>query len=235
VTLAALRFSETTRTGVRARVRTLLRRKWFLLALVGIGWAGAMEAGIVQWLPAYAETSLAFPQWVSASALVVFYGTMTVGRMVIGASGDRFDPSGFMARACACAVMLFLFGALLPMPTAALSACVTAGFSVSCLWPKMLAISGDRYPETGASMYAALAACGSMGGVVTPWLVGAVADRADLHLGLAAAALTPALMLPVVRALRPTGRTPAFGAGPDPGDVLGSPETPNGKRSEPPN
>jgi MFS family permease len=66
----------------------------------------------------------------------------------------------------------------------------------------MLAVTADRYPDGGASMYGALGACGNMGGICMPWIVGWVADRHNLHWGLAISALAPALMLPLVLGLR---------------------------------
>jgi len=88
------------------------------------------------------------------------------------------------------------------VPVVALLACVLVGFTGSCLWPTMLAVTADRYPDGGASMYGMLGAFGNLGGIFMPWLVGWVADRHDLHWGLAISALAPALMLPLVLALR---------------------------------
>ena len=46
-----------------------------------------------------------------------------------------------------------------------------------------------------------------------PWIVGWVADRRDLHWGLAVSALAPALMLPIVLRLRASRASPQAGAG----------------------
>ena len=97
-------------------------------------------------------------------------------------------------------------GSFAPWPSRALAACVADGFAGSCLWPTMLAVAADRHPEGGATMFGALAALGNAGGIVMPWVVGAIADRSNLHWGLAVSALAPALMLPLVAALRPGRR-----------------------------
>ena len=103
---------------------------------------------------------------------------------------------------CGLSVLLFLGGSFLPIPGLALTACVAVGLTGSCLWPTMLAVTADRYPEGGASMFGALAALGNAGGICMPWIVGWVADRHNLHWGLAISALAPALMLPLVLGLR---------------------------------
>lgn len=188
--------------GGRMPLRALLRHGWFWAALAAIFLGGATEAGMVQWLPAYAEMSLGYPAWVGGVALLLFSVAMAASRMVVGSAGARIDPYRVMAWSCGLSTLLFLGGAFLPFPLLALGLCIAVGFTGSCLWPTMLAVTADRYPEGGASMYAGLAAFGNAGGICMPWIVGWVADRQDLHWGLAVSALAPALMLPIVLLLR---------------------------------
>lgn len=197
-----LRFPDIHAAGGRLRLRTLVRRGWFLAALAAILLGGATEAGITQWLPAYAELALHYPAWVGGGALLLFSVAMTLGRMVVGAMGPRWNPFVVMAWGAGTSAVLFVGGAFLPWPWLALAACVAVGFTGSCLWPTMLAVTADRYPEGGASMYGALGAGGNVGGIVMPWLVGVVADGLDLHWGLGLSALAPAAMLLLVLGLR---------------------------------
>jgi fucose permease len=192
-------------SGKRLPLRSLVKRFWFLGALVAIFLGGATELGMAQWLPAYAEISLGFPVWVGGSSLLVFSVAMALGRMAVGALGTRADPYRVMALCCWTSVLLFLAGSFLPVPWLALLACMAVGFTGSALWPTMLAVTADRYPEGGATMFGALAALGNAGGIFMPWVVGWVADWRDLHWGLAVSALAPALMLPLVVML---GRAP---------------------------
>ncbi len=192
--------------GTRTRVRDLLRRGWFLLALAAIFLGGATELGMAQWLPAYAETSLGFPAWIGGTSLLLFSVAMALGRMVVGAAGTRWNPYTIMALSCATSVVLFLAASFFPEDRVALVACILAGFTGSCLWPTMLAVTADRYPQGGASMFAVLAAFGNAGGIAMPWLVGWVADRKDLHWGLATSGLAPLGMLALVVLLRSGGR-----------------------------
>jgi len=179
------------------KVGTLIRKKWFAYALIAIFLGGATELGMAQWLPAYAETALEFPLWVSGASLLLFSLAMAAGRMIIGMM-PKLNPFLLMAIGCGLSVVFFLLGAFLPIPTFALAACIIAGFTGSCLWPTTLAVTADKYPDGNASMFGLLAALGNAGGIFMPWLVGWVADRHDLHWGLAISALAPALMLPLV-------------------------------------
>jgi fucose permease len=199
---APLRFPALRVEGGRRPLRGLVRERWFVGALLAIFLGGATELGMAQWLPAYAETVLGFPAWVGGTALLLFSVAMALGRMVVGGMGTRLDPFRVMAWGCGTSVGLFLMGSFLPSPLLALAACVAVGFTGSCLWPTMLAVTADRHPDGGASLFGALAALGNAGGIVMPWVVGWVADRQDLRWGLAVSALAPALMLPLVLGLR---------------------------------
>lgn len=201
VAFASQRFPAMSAEGGRTPMRVLIKRGWFVAALAAIFLGGATELGMAQWLPAYAETSLGFSQWTGGMALLAFSVAMALGRMVIGALGGRMNPFRIMAWGCGLSVILFLTGSFLPSPVGALIACIAAGFTGSCLWPTMLAVTADRYPEGGASMFGALAALGNAGGIFMPWLVGAIADWRDLHWGLAISALAPLVMLPLVLGL----------------------------------
>lgn len=208
VAFAPLRFPALHAEGGRLQMRTLIRQKWFWAALAAILLGGATEAGMAQWLPAYAEVALNFPVWIGGIALLLFSLAMVAGRMLVGAAVPRWSPFTVMAWGCGLSVVLFLAGSFFPVPWVALAACIAAGFTGSCLWPTMLAVTADRYPEGGASMFGALAAFGNLGGVFMPWLVGVVADRLDLHWGLATSAIAPALMLPLVLAIQRAWKRP---------------------------
>jgi fucose permease len=202
VMFAPLRFPAMSTEGARTPLRSLLRDRWFWGALAAIFLGGATEIGMAQWLPAYAETRLGYAPWAGGAALLAFSVAMALGRMVAGALGGRGEPHRIMAWGCGASVLLFLVGSFSPLPPLALAACVAAGFTGSCLWPTMLAVAADRHPEGGATMFGALAALGNAGGIVMPWLVGAVADASNLSWGLATSALAPALMLPLALVLR---------------------------------
>lgn len=187
--------------GERLPLKSLFRNWWFVGALCAIFLGGATELGMTQWLPAYAEISLKYPQWVGGAALFFFSVAMAIGRMGIGALSTKVDSFTIMAWGSGLSIILFLLGSFIPVGPLALVACVLVGLTGSCLWPTMLAVTADRYPNGGATMFGALAAFGNTGGIFMPWVVGAIADHSNLHWGLAVSALAPFFMLPIVIAL----------------------------------
>jgi fucose permease len=188
--------------GGRTPLRHLLRGRWFWGALAAIFLGGATELGMAQWLPAYAEITLGYPQWVGGMALLLFSVAMAAGRMVAGAIGARVNPFVVMAWCCGSSAVLFLLGSFLPVPSFALAACIAVGFTGSALWPTVLGVTADRYSAGGGSMFAALAALGNAGGIIMPWVVGWVGDLSSLRWGVAVSAFAPLFMLPIVLVLK---------------------------------
>jgi len=187
----------------RESVATLLRQPYFLVALTGIFLVGATEHGMVQWLPSFAERSLDFGKTTSRLALAGFMLAMALGRILTGAAGHRIKPIRLMLICCIALAALFLAACFCPYGTVAISACIAAGLMVSCLWPTMLAVTADRFPGGGASMFAALAASGNVGCFIMPWIIGVVAERTGaLNIGLATTTLCPAAMIAVLLWLR---------------------------------
>lgn len=193
----------------------LLRQRPFLWTLAAIFLGGATELGMAQWLPAYAEHSLGFVKWAADLAFLGFSLAMAVGRWGAGLIGHRVAPVTLLMYCCGASMVCFLTASFCPVPAVALAACILAGLAGSCLWPTTLAIAADRYPHGGATMFGLLAALGNFGGVLMPWLVGAVADAltvpgggeraaipTPLSWGLATAAFCPLLMMAVLRPLR---------------------------------
>ena len=179
----------------RTRLRHLVRLPYFGVALAAIFFAGATELGMAQWLPAYAEYTLGYSQWAGGMALLAFSVAMAVGRIAAGMLGHHISAFRMMAFCCWASAGLFLVACFSPWSAVALSACMVAGLTGSCLWPSMLGLAGDRFPLGGASMFGLLAAMGNFGGIFMPWMVGAVADASSLRWGLATSTLCPLLML----------------------------------------
>jgi len=185
----------------RTRVSYLLRHPWFVGAILAIALAGATEAGMAQWLPAYAERVLKYSKATGGLALAGFSVAMVAGRMLAATAARRIPPISLMLAGCALAVLFYLAGCFCPVAPAALAACVAVGFAESWLWPTMLGITADRFPHGGGAMFALLAASGNAGCFMIPWLVGLAAEATTLRYGLATAALCPAVLALLLVAL----------------------------------
>ena len=180
--------------GRRTSLSELCGNSSFLAITTAIFLGGALELGMAQWLPAYAEMSLGFSKWTGSVSLLAFSAAMAVGRIFAGLIGRRVDPVKLMLSCCWTSVVLFLLACFAPWPAVALAASVGVGLAGSYLWPTTLGVAADRFPRGGASMFGLPAAFGNLGGILMPWLVGVIADRSSLQLGLATSTVCPLLM-----------------------------------------
>ena len=180
--------------GRRTPLRDLCRNSSFVAVNLAIFLGGALELGMAQWLPAYAEMSLGFSKSTGSVSLLAFSAAMALGRIFFGLIGRRVDPIRLMLGCCWTSVVLFLLACFAPWPAVALAASVAVGLAGSCLWPTTLGVAADRFPVGGASMFGLLAAFGNLGGILMPWLVGVTADWSSLRLGLATSTACPLLM-----------------------------------------
>jgi fucose permease len=196
-------------TSRRVRVRDLARDPYFLLCLATIFLGGAVEMGIVQWLPAYAELELGLSRWMGGSSLLAFSVAMAFGRIGAGVASGRIPVRRVMTACTAAAAVLILVGGLAPFPGFSLANLVLGGVALGCLWPSTLGLAADRFPSAGASMFGVLSAVGNLGGVVMPWAVGIIGDFSRIGAGIAASAICPILILLALRAM---GRMPVLSA-----------------------
>ena len=138
--------------GARTPMRDLCRNSSFIAVNAAIFLGGALELGLAQWLPAYAEMSLGFSKLTGGISLLAFSAVMALGRIFAGLIGRRLDPIRLMRRCCWMSAVLFLFACFAPWPTVAFAASVAVGLAGSCLWPTTLGVAADRSPRGGATM-----------------------------------------------------------------------------------
>src|ERR1700747_1088250 len=181
------------KSGERTTLRDLCRNSSFLAVNAAIFLGGALELGLAQWLPAYAEMSLGFSKWTGSISLLAFSAAMALGRIFAGLIGRRVDSIRMMLGCCWTSVVLFLLACFAPWPAVALAASVAVGLPGSCLWPTTLGVAADRFPQGGATMFGLLAAFGNLGGILMPWLGGVTSVWSWLRVGLATSTACPLL------------------------------------------
>lgn len=167
----------------------------FLLLVGAIFLAGVTELGPSQWLPAYVEQAAGSTRSASALGLLFLGAMMAAGRL----------GNSFLARH-ASAKVLVLAGAgvaaaglvlsALPAPAWFTVACLAMlGLGVSGIWPSVLSLAGNRFPQAGATMYSMLQTGGNMGGLVGPLAIGLIAQGTGLRVAMGLLALCPAAIL----------------------------------------
>ena len=179
-------------------LKALLKEPYFVLSLFTIFLGGSTEMGLAQWLPTFVEKVLHYPEYVGGLSLTLFSIAMALGRLTVGWIGPRLSGYDVLLLSASTSTVLLVLGSFSPSGGLAITSCVAVGFTGSAMWPTILGITADKYPSGGAVMFGVLAALGNFGGVVMPWLVGAVYDASNLRVGLAIAAFCPFFMFPML-------------------------------------
>ena len=163
----------------------------------------ASEIGVSNWLVRFLEPA---PLSDATTGLALFWAGLTAGRLVSARLADRYDHLRF-ATVSVLAMTLAMLGAIL-VPSIPLSIALFAltGFASGPIYPMIVAIGGDRYPERSAAIGGFLSGVAVAGSVVYPPLMGVL----SVTVGLTVAMLGNVLLgLACAVALMSVGRVPA--------------------------
>ena len=65
---------------------------------------------------------------------------------------------------------------LLKNPYAALMGCALCGYAISVMWPGIVSLAAEKFPNGGGAMYGAIAMAGDIGCSAAPYITGIVAS-----------------------------------------------------------
>ena len=154
-----------------------------LLALaIAIGCYVASEVGVSNWLVRFLETASV---GLATSALALFWGCLALGRIVSAKVGDRFDHARFAATAALVAAIALVGATLVPSLPASIILFGVVGFAYGPVYPLIMAVGGDRFPERSAAVSGFLSGCAVIGAIVYPPVMGFI----SVGYGLGAAML----------------------------------------------
>ena len=182
------------------------------LILLGVAIASyvAAEIGVSNWLVRFLEPA---PLATATLALSLMWAGATVGRLLSSAIADRFDHLRFTFT---CVVLMgFAIGIAVAAPTLPLSIAffTLAGVASGPVFPMIVALGGERYPERSAAVGGSLVGFAVIGSTIYPPAIGFLSVTVGLPIAMAGNAL---LCLVGAGALVAFGRTTDRA----PGDVV---------------
>ena len=159
------------------------------LLLLGIAIATyvACEIGISSWLVRFLEPA---PLSTATLALSLYWAGLAVGRLVSSAIADRFDHLRFTITCALALVVLVVTAVLAPMLPLSIAAFAAAGIASGPIFPMIVAIGGERYPERSATVGGSLTGMAVVGSTIYPPTMGFL----SVTVGLTVAMLGNALL-----------------------------------------
>jgi fucose permease len=175
--------------GVEGPVVT--RRLLFLWPLpmlaLAIGTYVASEVGVSNWLVRFLSAA---PLDLATVSLSLYWGGLAVGRLVSARIADRFDHARFTAAWALMGSGLLVFAVIVPSMPLSIVGFGIVGFAFGPIFPMIMAIGGERFPERSAAVGGLLTTAAVGGGVAYPAIMGVLSDT----VGLPAAMLGTALL-----------------------------------------
>ena len=152
-----------------------------VLLAIAIGCYVAGEIGVSSWLVRFLEPA---PLGVATTALSLFWGGLALGRLVAARFSDRFDHTLF-AIATAVATGVALVGAVLvPSLPVSIALFALTGFATGPVFPMIIALGGDRYPERSAAVSGFLAGAAVTGSIIYPPVMGFLSVTVGLQIAM---------------------------------------------------
>ena len=191
--------------GKSMGIRKLLKTPIFWLMILLMVCSGASEATMSQWASAFTESAIGVSKAIGDLAgPCLFAMFMGISRMLYGKFSEKLDLTKVMLVCgimCACC---YLLASLSTVPILGLAGCALCGLAVGIMWPGSISVSSQRCPMGGTAMFAFLALAGDLGAMVSPAMVGSLAEKAggDLKTGLFAATLFPIILVVGLTVLR---------------------------------
>jgi len=184
--------------GEGMRIGQLFRLPLFWLMIILMICAGASEATMAQWASAFTESALGVSKIIGDLAGPCLFAVfMGLARVFYGKFSEKLDLAKVMLGCGALCVVCYLLASLSPIPILGLVGCALCGLAVGIMWPGTISISSQKCPKGGTAMFAFLALAGDLGAMVSPAMVGGIADAVggNLKTGLLFATVFPAIMI----------------------------------------
>jgi fucose permease len=179
--------------------RTLLAGPLLLLGIAIAAYV-ASEIGVSNWIVRFLEPA---PLTTATLALSLYWAGLTVGRLISSVIADRFDHLRFTIASALAMAVLIVAAVLLPSLPLSIAAFAAAGVASGPVFPMIIAIGGDRYPQRSAAIGGSLAGMAVIGSTIYPPAMGFM----SVTVGLTVAMLGNALLaLACVLALVAFGR-----------------------------
>jgi len=159
-----------------------------LLALgVAIGCYVASEMGVSSWLVRFLAAA---PMAQASSALGLYWAGLALGRLVSARVADRFDHLSLAVAAALVASVALIGAVVVPALPVSIVLFGVVGFASGPIYPMIMAVGGERFPDRAAALSGILAGAAVTGSVVYPPLMGFL----SVSIGLPAAMLGTALL-----------------------------------------
>jgi fucose permease len=158
----------------RASLLAPLREKWVLALTVLLILDFGNEAVAAGWIATY--TLGVLPGAPGTVMVGVYWGSLMAGRLLSPFVLARMAKLPFLVVASSLVTVGFVAISVAPSAWTLGLAVMLTGLAVAPVAPTIIAVGGDRYERNTGAVFGVMLSLGQLGGVVTPYTVGVVAQ-----------------------------------------------------------
>jgi MFS transporter, FHS family, glucose/mannose:H+ symporter len=162
--------------GGRRRLPTPL-----LLLALAIACYVASEVGVSNWLVRFLEPA---PLTQATTALALFWAGLTLGRLTAARLADRYDHTRFTIVSAAATGVVLIGAILIPSLPVSVALFALAGFATGPVFPMIIVIGGDRYPERSSAVSGFLGGSAVVGSIIYPPIMGFLSVTVGLTIAM---------------------------------------------------
>jgi fucose permease len=185
--------------GAQAAATGRFARDPLLLALaIAIAFYVASEIGVSNWLVRFLSEA---PLGIATSALTLFWAGLTLGRLISARLADRFDHARFAAASSIVMAAALVGAVIVPSLPVSVALFALAGFASGPIYPLIVAIGGERFPDRSAAVGGFLSGTAVIGGTFYPPVMGLMSVTVGLPaamIGTAVIALASGVVLVLI-------------------------------------
>ena len=153
------------------------------LMLAGFFYLGA-ETGTNAWLPTFLVLVRGFSIELAGLSLGLFWGSMAVGRLILGGVTDRIHFKRMILLSSFLSTILIFMGITVADQFWIIISWSLSGFVMGPVMPTIFAWTSRLFTRRSGFATGVIYGIGFGGGVFTPWLLGVLADLLSLRLAL---------------------------------------------------
>ena len=154
-----------------------------LLGMLVLFYVGS-EMGINYWSVLYMERRMDISTLIASSYLSYFWIAMTVGRFVCAAAAKKIGEWALLVILTVGALAGYALFLMVDVGWAAGVAMTGAGMFFSGIFPIVIALGGNRFSHALGTINGFLMSFMAGGILIFPWLVGVIAQRTSLDIGM---------------------------------------------------
>ncbi len=187
--------------GKAVPIKKIISNKFFWLFFLLMICSGAAEQGMSQWASIFAETGLKVSKTLGdILGPCCFALLMGVGRMFFGFKGEKINLKKYIVFSGILCVISYLIACIPGLFTDKLSilsliGCALCGLSGAIMWPGVLSLSAEKNSSGGTALFALLALGGDFGCIAGSGIVGTIAEKTSLNIGILSATVFPVLIV----------------------------------------